>query len=183
MKRFFLVFSIMMIIFLILMTGVLAVVKYCAIETYNLRAVFFQGWGITLIPFHGSQVVFPDGSVYLIKQIEPQEIKPGNVVLFFTADRAGIMSGFVSSISEGILTLNDAAGNTIDVPAADIVGRYENAIKGWAKDLDTLQSPISISVFSAVLISSIILWRVLPSRKPEFDGLSASDGEISSILY
>ena len=183
MKRFFFVFSILMFIFLVLMAGALAIAEYGAIDTYKPLPGFLQGWGVTLIPYHGSEVIYSNGDAFLIKQGSSQDVYVDKVVLFFVKDKKGIMSGYVSSGTEGLLSINGADGNRADVPISDIVGIYKNRIPYLGSILGTLRSPVAIGVLAAALIASILLWRLLPSAKPKFDGLSMSDSDIASILY
>lgn len=183
MKRFFFVFSIIMIVFLVLTAGCFAALAYGSIQTYNRAPVFFAGWGITEISFSGKRVVYPDGDIFLIRQVPAQDIDQADMILFYVTGMTGIISGYVTNADDGTIRVEAANHTEMQVPPADVVGRYEGRIPGLGKALGMLRSPFAIGVFALVLVASIILWRRLPAKKGNSDDLGPSDGEIASILY
>lgn len=184
MKRFFLVFSIIMIVFLALIAGCLAAVQYGSIQTYKPDPVFINGVGITWIPYHGSKLVYPEGDLFVVRQASGQQIGAGKVVLVAVNDGhvSEIVSALVTGAQEDAFVVEAAGGDVLTVQPGDVLAVYETRVPNLAAALRSLGSPVSIAIYALVLAGSIALWRALPS-KPDYAGLSRSDGEISSNLY
>lgn len=184
MKRFFLVFSILMIVFLALMAGSLAAVHYWAIETYKPVPQFVLGWAITAIPYNGDQVVYPMGDLYFVRQTSAGQIDASDVVLTIKSDGRvqGIVSGLVTGKQGDAYLVEGVGGYSSLVQPGDVVGVYVNRIQGFIPLLEALSAPLPIAAFTLVLAASIVLWRALHGKRTH-SGLSPRDGEISSNLY
>lgn len=180
MKRFFGMFSVILMIFLIAAAGSVAAVEYCAIQDGR-TPQFLLSYGITLMPHEGYPFSFPQGSVMLIRQAQPQDILAGQTVLYTDKDTNSIHSGYVTTqIGQDVTLLGwDKA-----ITASDIIGKYIIFFPRYLSVLEIMKTPLALGVYGGVLLLSIILWIALPGRKLTVsNGLSRSDGEISSNLY
>lgn len=180
MKRFFKVFSVILMIFLVVAAGSVAAVENCALQDGR-TPQFLLGYGITLIPHDGYPFSFPQGSVIVIRQAQSQDILAGQTVLYADKDSNTLRSGYATSqIDQDVLLL----GADKAMAASDVIGEYVVFIPHYVSVLETMKTPLALGVYGAVLLLSIILWIALPGRKPVVsNGLSRSDGEISSNLY
>jgi hypothetical protein len=184
MKRFFRVFSIILILFLVLAAGAVVVVDYGAVRASGGNAWSMAGWGITVIPFDGNNRDLRSGDLFIIKKATAEDVIPGHIVLYAAGNGAPAQSGFVNEVTESKFSIEFSGGMTSDVPRSGEFGIYKFSIPHMVALLDVVKQPISICVFAAVLLASIILWRALPGKsRSSFTGLSESDGEIASNLY
>jgi hypothetical protein len=180
MKRFFKVFSVILMIFLVAAAGMVAAVEYCAIKDGR-TPQFLLGYGITLIPHDAYPTSFPLGDVMIIRQVPAQEIVPGETVLYTDAGSNTLRSGYIyAQINQDLQLLDSGSA----IAASDVIGVYDSRIPHLTGLLDTVKTPLALCVYGAVLLLSIILWIALPGkRKPASGKLSRSDGEIASNLY
>lgn len=187
MKRFFHVFTIILIVFLFLAAGSIAAMTYCGINALSVQngkqPVFLGGWGVTLMPYTGSAVVYPDGDLFVIQRASADTVKPGDVVLYANGTKWYVRSGYIASKSENGFNITASDGITAEEPAAAILGRYYKRVPYMGKVLTELESLPAIIVFAVVLALSFVLWLALPSRKDTGGALSESDKDIASILY
>lgn len=187
MKRFFFVFTIIMVIFLVLAAGSIAVVDNAGINALSSQSktgpVFIGHLGVTLLPFTSASVTYPDGDLFLIKQISAADVKPGNIVLYANGSKWYVRSGLVVSKTDKGFNITSSDGLSADEPAASIIGLYSSRVPYMGRILKELESPLAVIIFAVVLLLSIVLWRVLPSGKSANGVLSNSDSDIASILY
>lgn len=184
MKRFFCVFSIIMIVFLLLAACAMAVERYVAVSPDSQSLPSVGGWGITTIPFHGNTIVFPNGDMHIIQYASAQDVAPGEVVLFAGGSDWFAKSGYVESKTDTGFNITTADGKTTDEPAGSIKGIYKYRIPRLVEFINRLKSPLAMGVFAAALLASILLWRLLPGGGSRQGGaLSESDEDIATILY
>ncbi len=180
-KRFFLVLSILMILFLVLMAGSIAAMQFGAIETRKPLPPFVFGHAITTIPYNGERVVYPNGDVFLIRQTKT-DAGVAEVILFNAGEGQGFLSGLVTGKQGDAYQVEIAGGRQGLVPMDQTVGVYVSRIRGFVATLQSISSPLSVLAFALALAASITVWKVIPG-KPASSGLSRTDGEISSVLY
>ncbi len=183
MKRFFFVFSVILMIFLLIAAGAVAVDEFCAIKATSSSARFLMGWGITTIPYIGEPLTYPDGDVIFVKRAVPGSLRPGDVVLYSGGANWLVKSGRIEAVRDGNVAITRTDNAPMEIPAGSVWGVYVSRLPHLAEILRVMKSTLAIGVFAAVLVLSIVLWRALPSRQPKTDCLSQSDGDIASNLY
>ncbi len=180
-KRFFLVLTILIILFLVLMAGSLAAVQFGSIEAHKPLPPPVFGLSITAIPYNGQQVVFPNGDVFLIRRTQ-SGVEARMVILFSAGEGQGVLSGLVTGVQDDAYQVEIAGGRQVLVLPEETVGVYVNRIPRFVVILQSMSAPLSVMAFALALVVSITLWKVIPGKR-EATGLSQSDGEISSVLY
>ncbi len=180
-KRFFLVLSILMILFLVLMAGSIAAVQFGSIEAQKPLPPFIFGHAITTIPYNGEKLVYPNGDLFLIRQAQGG-VEAAKVVLFKAGEGQGIMSGLVVGMQGSAYQVEIAGGRHIAVSPEEIIGVYTGIIRGFVMTLQSISAPLSVLAFALALVVSISLWKVIPGKQAD-TGLSRTDGEISSVIY
>jgi hypothetical protein len=182
MKRFFFVFSVILIVLLFITAGAMAVMEYGSIKVTSVNPPFLAGWGVSSIPYYGSSRTYPAGDLFVIKQLSLQDVKSGMVILYSGEKNWTVKSGDVSSVAADTVGVVRSDGVSENIPAKNIIGAYQYTVPYLAGILGTLKSAPAIAAFAAVLLLCVILSTVLPSRRVGARRLSKSDGEISSIL-
>jgi hypothetical protein len=183
MKRFFFVFSVILIIFLLVAAGAVAVDEFCSIKPTSTGAQFLMGWGITSIPYYGGPLDYPNGDVFIVRRASAGELKPDEIVLYSGGMNWLVKSGCITDVSEGGVAVTRSDNVPAEIPAENVWGVYVCRLPRLAEILGVMKSVLAISVFAGVLVVSIVLWRALPSRERKSDSLSESDGDIASNLY
>jgi hypothetical protein len=183
MKRFFFVFSVILVIFLLISAGAVAVDEFYSIKPTSNGANFLLKYGISSIPYTGGPVNFPDGDLFIIRRASEDELKPGDVVLYSGGMNWLVKSGSITRVEDGSVFVTRSDGVLAEVPKQSVWGVYASRIPHLAEILAVMKSPLAIGVFAGVLVLSIVLWRVLPARESKTDYLSETDGEIASNLY
>lgn len=182
MKTFFRVLLILEIVLLVLAAGMIALLQYRSIKPNDKAAAFIAGWGVTLMPYYGSDVQYPMGDVMLIRKVSAADVQSGDVVLYANG-ASGFMAGQARERTEQGLTVT-GAGDTVNAVAdVSVAGVYRLRMPGFGTLLGTLRSPLSIGISAAALLLTLLLWRLLPAGKAEDAVLSRSDGDIASNLY
>jgi len=181
MKRFFFVFSIILIVFLLIAAGTIAAVDYGSIKVTSINPVFVAGWGITLIPY---STTYPASDAMLIRQASARDVKQGDVILYTGGTNWLVKSGSVAVVGEQGLSVVRSDGASSDILPADVKGLYKGSLPHFSDILGLLKSMLAIGIFATLLILSIVLWFLLPGTvHKRIEGrLSASDGEIATNL-
>jgi hypothetical protein len=187
MKRFFFVFSVILVIFLLVAAGAVAVDEFCSIKPTSSGAWFLPkflgGWGITSIPYYGGPLDYPNGDVFIVKRASADDLKPNEVVLYSGGMNWLVKSGCIKDVMNGGVAVTRSDNVPTEIPLENVWGVYVCRIPHLAEILGVMKSALAIGVFAGVLIVSIVLWRVLPARESNSDSLSESDGDIASNLY
>jgi hypothetical protein len=182
MRRFFCIFSIILILFLFLAAGSVVAVDYGSV-TASRSNTFIAGWGITAMPYYGKAITLAEGDVFIIKSASADDVKPYTVVLYSGAGGSAVQSGYVNVVTDSKLNIEFSGSVSSDVPLSGVVGIYKFAIPHMAEILDVVRKPLAVCIFAAVLLLSVILWRSLPKKGRASGKLSKSDEEIASNLY
>lgn len=183
MKRFFFVFSVILVIFLLISAGAVAVDEFWSIKPTSNGANFLGGYCISSIPYYGGPLNYPNGDLFLIRRASAGELKPDDAVLYSSGMNWLVKSGGITRVMEESVVVTRSDGVLAEVPKESVWGVYVVRAPSLAEILGVMKSGLAIGVFAAVHIFSIVLWRVLPARELTTDSLSKSDGDIASNLY